>query len=195
MSTLALFKSNYTSTCIQHPTKVPEFGHTPSWCICQNSSSDFRTCPHFTCPNMIAFNIWMASYWTLSEHPTCSRIWHTCWPGYTLQQHHPHNHYELSIHEPPYALQVLVNWQMLWALEQKWSCQDFMLLSCVSWKSSIAFSCWPALTSSVIKLSNAPHWNSKIPKVKICTFLCQSMYCYELNISSWSSSILTSYTW
>lgn len=108
---------------------------------------------------------------------------------------HHNNHYELSIHEPPYALQVLVNWQMLWALEQKWSYQDFMLLTCVSWKSSIAFSCWPALTSSVINLSNAPHWNSKIPKVKICTFLCQSMYCYELNISSWSSSILTSYTW
>ncbi len=31
------------------PTKVTASGHTPSCCICWNSSSAFCPCPHFTC--------------------------------------------------------------------------------------------------------------------------------------------------
>jgi hypothetical protein len=39
------------------PTKVTEFGCTPSCCICQNSSSAFCPCPHFTCPNTMALQV------------------------------------------------------------------------------------------------------------------------------------------
>jgi hypothetical protein len=38
-------------------TKVTGLGHTPSCCICQNSSSTFCPSPHFTCPNIMAFQV------------------------------------------------------------------------------------------------------------------------------------------
>ncbi len=37
------------------PKKVTEFAHTLSCCICRNCSSEFYPYPHFTCPNVMAF--------------------------------------------------------------------------------------------------------------------------------------------
>jgi hypothetical protein len=39
------------------PTKVTEFGHTPSCCICWNRFSAFCSWSHFTCPNIMAVQV------------------------------------------------------------------------------------------------------------------------------------------
>ncbi len=39
------------------PTKVTEFGHTPSCCICRNSSSAFCLAYIFTCPNIMVLQV------------------------------------------------------------------------------------------------------------------------------------------
>ncbi len=87
------------------PTKVTRFGRAPSCCICQNSSSVFCHCPHFTCPYIMVvqvttswddiflnalqawhiLQVWhskwpyhvMTSCWTLSKRPPCSHSLHT----------------------------------------------------------------------------------------------------------------------
>ncbi len=45
----------------QTPIKVIESGCTPSCCMCQNSSSAFCSCPHFTFPNIMAFQV--TTFW------------------------------------------------------------------------------------------------------------------------------------
>jgi hypothetical protein len=55
MNTLGHFKHNHVGT--SYPTKVIEFGCTPSCCICQNSSSIFYPCLHCTCPNIMAVQV------------------------------------------------------------------------------------------------------------------------------------------
>jgi hypothetical protein len=47
MNTSALVKCNHAGTCIQHPRKKSEFGHTLSCCICRNCSSEFYPYPTF----------------------------------------------------------------------------------------------------------------------------------------------------
>jgi hypothetical protein len=39
------------------PTKVTESSCTLSCCICQNRSSAFCPCPHFSCPDIITFQV------------------------------------------------------------------------------------------------------------------------------------------
>ncbi len=53
------------------PTKVTEFGSTPSCCICQNA---YCTWPHFMCPISSCSNwphLEMACCWTLPKCPQC----------------------------------------------------------------------------------------------------------------------------
>jgi hypothetical protein len=53
MGTSSLFKCKDTGTCIQHSHKGNRFGYTPSWFICQNSSSNVCPCTHFRYPNIM----------------------------------------------------------------------------------------------------------------------------------------------
>jgi hypothetical protein len=87
--------------------------------------------------------------WHLVEHPEhpCSYMWQKCQQGYNPQRHQPHNHFELRVHEPACPLQVLINLHMHWAPEQKVNWSRVMPFCCISWKSSIVFSCCPALTT------------------------------------------------
>ncbi len=56
MNTPALFKGQYTGTCILDPAKVTTSGSIPPDCISLNSSNALCPCPHFTCPNITAFH-------------------------------------------------------------------------------------------------------------------------------------------
>ncbi len=65
------------------PTNMTDSGSTPSCCICWKSSSAFCPCPHFTCPNIITFQmttscegIWLN---TLCKHLPCSHSLHMHW--------------------------------------------------------------------------------------------------------------------
>jgi len=85
-----LLQGRLTTHAFSTPTKVTEFGHTPSCCNCQNSSSVFCPCLHFTCHNIKAFQVTTSQSdgccWTLSKHPQCSHILLTCLPTYSPQR-------------------------------------------------------------------------------------------------------------
>ncbi len=91
------------------PTKVTESGCTPSCCICWNSPSAFW--PHFRCANIMVLQ-WphfeMASCWTISKHPQCSHILHTCPLSYSPQRHQTHNEFEQAVYEQACHLQMFV---------------------------------------------------------------------------------------
>ncbi len=91
MRTSFLFKSKNTGTCIQHSNKGNRFGCTPSWFICQNSSSKLCPCPHFRYPNiMVVHHLKMASCWTLSKHPQCA-------PTFWIHVNHANPNKDISL--------------------------------------------------------------------------------------------------
>jgi hypothetical protein len=57
MSTPGLFKGNYVVHAFSTATKLTEVGHTLSCCISWNRSCAFCPCPHFTCSNIIVFQV------------------------------------------------------------------------------------------------------------------------------------------
>ncbi len=83
------------------PTKVTAFGHTPSCCICWNSSSAFCPWPHLTCLNIMVVQVttsWhgilsytlrasfmllhLAYMWTKlypRKTPASQPLWIICW--------------------------------------------------------------------------------------------------------------------
>jgi hypothetical protein len=98
-------------------TEVTVFGYTSSCCICQNMLSAFCACPHFTCPNSMAWWNWGPSdhipWWHLVEDSLS--IFHAPTFGIQVNQSTPpqkdqlHNHFEWSLQEPASHLQVLLN--------------------------------------------------------------------------------------
>ncbi len=85
MSTSSLFKCKNTGTlCIQHSHKGNRFGCTPSWFICQNSSSNLCPCPHFRYPNIMVVHVTTSQDGillnTLQASSMCSHILNTCQP-------------------------------------------------------------------------------------------------------------------
>jgi hypothetical protein len=82
MNIPALFKSNYTGTCIQHPHKVTEFGCTPSCCICWNNLLEKLHCllrlPILHIFNKLLIpckNVHLHCAWCQCSHLCCHPWW------------------------------------------------------------------------------------------------------------------------
>ncbi len=104
------------------PTKVTEFGHTPSCCICWNSSSAFCPWSNFTCPNIMAVKVsTFRDGILLNTLQACSMLPHF---AYMSKQATPRKTSDLqpvwiSCLEQACHLQVFLNQQ---SPEQKWIC-------------------------------------------------------------------------
>ncbi len=70
----------------------------------------------------------MASCWTLSKHPPCSHILHTCQPSYSPHRHLNPTHIQWSGDEHNWPLQVQLCWHM----------HSTPLLACCTYLPSLA---------------------------------------------------------
>jgi len=93
ISTPALFKCNNDGTCIQHPTKLTEFGRT-TCCLCIAFVKIIPVPSALACISHVQISgqpksphFQMASCWTPSKYPPWSQILHTCQPSYFPQKH------------------------------------------------------------------------------------------------------------
>jgi len=105
----------------------------------------------------------MASCWTLSEHPPCSHIWHTCQPGYTPQRHGPHTHFEFIYpwaHLPASSAHKLAH---ALSTRTKVHLSGVVPFCCISWKSSTVFSCCPTLAYLASLLFHEKMSNCTVP--------------------------------
>ncbi len=117
-----------------NPTKVTESGHTPSCCICRNSSSAFCPCPYFACSNTLAFQV--TTFWdtlqasSMFPHfaymPTKLLHWKTSWTS-------------LPSSSAPKPAHALITWT-------KVNLSGLIASCCIWWKSCIAFSGCPSFT-------------------------------------------------
>jgi hypothetical protein len=95
------------------PTKVTGVGHTPSCCICQNSSSAFCPFLHVTYPNVITFQV------TTTQHGSLlNTVWASSILPYLVYMlirllltkiFKSHPCWTITAHEQTYLLQALLN--------------------------------------------------------------------------------------
>ncbi len=80
----------------------------------------------------------MESCWTLSKHPHCSHILHTCQPSYSPQRHQTDNHIgwawtSLLFSSAPKSAHALITWT-------KVNVAALIPSRCIFWKGCIIFS-------------------------------------------------------
>jgi hypothetical protein len=105
----------------------------------------------------------MASCWTISKHPQCSHILHTCPLSYSPQRHQTHNEFEQAVYEQACHLQMfvkqhnaLISWIKVNLLGLTPCCR-------ICWKSCITISSRPSFTCFVSFRLHANTLNCTIP--------------------------------
>ncbi len=164
MSTPGLLKGHYMVHAFSTATKLTEVGHTLSCCISWNRSSAFCPCPHFTCSNIIVFQVTTFQDGILLN--TCqaaSVLQHFAYISNKLFPTKIWDHFEWSVHEQ--VCSFLSDSEPAHALitGAKVNLSGHISPHCICRKCCTAFSDCPSFTYFVSFLFHAKMLNCAVP--------------------------------